>query len=173
MPGGPFLRGERVTLRPVEPADYDFVARHWNDAEIRHGFARHSPHTRERIAEFVESDDAVHLLPCREGAPVGYLWLFGVDDVARRAELGYWIAPDNQGRGLATETVRLGVRYAFDERGLNKVTARVFDWNTASQRVLEKLGFEREGHLRDHYYVDGEFVDAYLYSRFADDRRAG
>jgi RimJ/RimL family protein N-acetyltransferase len=165
MTGAAFLRSDRVTLRTVEPADYDFIHRHWNDPEVRRGFARHEPRTREDVAEyFADAEDAVHFVACRNDDRLGFVWLFEVDDAAGRAELGYWVTPDEQGNGYATEIATLGVRYAFAERGLGKVFARVLDWNDASRRVLEKVGFRQEGHLRDHYYVDGEQVDAYLYA---------
>lgn len=165
MPGPAFRHGDGLSLRTVEPEDHDFVYRHWNRPAIRRGFARHAPRSREQVAEFFEdSDDAVHFLACRDDDPVGFVWLFRIDDVAGRAELGYWVVPDEQGNGHATEIARLAVEYAFDERGLHKVLARVLDWNDASARVLEKVGFRQEGRLRDHYYVDGERVDADLYA---------
>ena len=171
MPGPAFLHGERLALRPIETEDYAFVHRHWNRPTIRRGFARHTPRNREQIADFFEeSHDAVHFLVCRDGDPIGFLWLFGIDDVASRAELGYWVVPDEQERGYATEIAELAVECAFDERGLHKVLARVIEWNDASARVLEKVGFRQEGHLRDHYYVDGERVDADLYALLATER---
>lgn len=171
MPGPAFLHGDSLTLRPVETEDHGFVYRHWNRPTIRCGFARHTPRSREQIAAFFEdSDDAVHFLACRDDEPVGFVWLFGIDEVASRVELGYWVVPDEQGNGYATEIARLAVEYAFDQRGLHKVLARVLDWNDASARVLEKLGFRREGRLREHYYVDGERVDADLYALLATER---
>ena len=165
MSGATFLRGERLALRTVEQTDNEFVHRHWNRPALRRGFARHAPRDRSEIAEsFENADDSVHLLACRDGDPVGLLWLFGIDEVAGRAELGYWVVPDEQGNGYATEIAELGVAYAFDERRLHKVSARVLAWNDASARVLEKVGFREEGLFRDHYYVDGEWVDARLYA---------
>jgi RimJ/RimL family protein N-acetyltransferase len=68
----------------------------------------------------------------------------------------------HHGERLALHTVT-DDGYAVDDRGLHRVTARGFETNDASRRVLEKVGFEREGTLRDHYYVDGEYVDAHVY----------
>ena len=168
MPGAPFRYGDRLTLRPIEPEDHAFLARHWNDPKIRHGTNRQLP-TSEASLEGFSDDDAVYFLPCRDGDPVGLTWLFQISDVHGRGELGYWIAPDEEGQGYATEAARLCLGYAFDERNLRKVAARVFDYNTASQTILEKLGFREEGRLRDHYYIDGEYVDALFYGLFASD----
>ena len=143
MPGAPFLHGERLTLRPVTSEDHAFLARHWNDPEIRHGTNRQRPVIESDVEAFLE-DDAVYFLPCRDGEPVGLTWLFRISGVHDRGEIGYWIAPDEAGQGYATDAAGLCLDYAFDERNLRKVVARVFEDNAASQRVLEKHGF-REG----------------------------
>lgn len=183
MPGAAFLHGDRLALHTVTEADYEFLHDHWNDPDVRHGFARYQPQRPSDFAEYVDDEDTVPFVICvadqqeaTESAsgrpraePVGFLWLFDVEDVLGRAQLGYWIAPDEQRQGYATEAAELGVRYAFDERGLHRVMARVFVTNDASRRVLEKVGFEREGTLRDHYYVDGKHVDAHVYGLLDDD----
>ncbi|MDZ5810788.1 GNAT family protein [Halorubrum sp. AD140] len=104
------------------------------------------------------------------GDPIGFIWLFHIDDIAARGELGYWICPEEQGQGYATESKKLALKYAFDERGLQKVVARAFEGNAAPRRVLDKLGFKEEGYLRDHYFVNGEYIDTYLFGLLADDR---
>ena len=170
MPGPAYLSSDRLSLRTVEPEDREFLQDHWNAPALRHWFAKADPVDRERLSDFLETEGAVHFLPCRDGEPLGFVWLFRIDDIAGRGEIGYWIRPEEQGRGYATEAAELGLGYAFDERGLHKVVARVFEGNTPSRRVLEKLGFEEEGRLRDHYYVDGEYVDAHLFGLLADER---
>lgn len=113
--------------------------------------------------------DTVAFLPCEDERPVGFVWLIRIDDIHERATIAYWIAPEEQGNGYATEAVKLALEYAFESRGLNKVVARVFEENSASQRVLEKLEFVEEGQLRQHYYVNGEYKDAILFGLvFAD-----
>jgi len=171
MPGAAFLRGDQLTLRTVQPDDHGFIHHHWNDPSIRDGAPMPTPITEEEISGFVSStDDAAHFLPCRDGDPVGFVFLFDIDALADHAELGYWIIPDQRGNGYATEAADLCLKHAFDDRGLNKVIARVFKGNDASKRVLEKLGFEEEGVLRDHHYVNGEYRDTHLYGLLAADR---
>jgi RimJ/RimL family protein N-acetyltransferase len=172
MPGAAFLRGERVTLRTVQPEDYEFVHEHWNDPSIRYGAPMPTPISEEDIAGFVEEvDDAIQFLPCRDRTPVGFVMLFDIDAEASHAELGYWVVPDERGAGYATAAADLCLTHAFDDRGLHKVLARVFEGNEASIRVLEKLGFEREGQLRQHRYVNGEHVDVHLYGMTASEHR--
>jgi ribosomal-protein-alanine N-acetyltransferase len=82
---------------------------------------------------------------------------------SHRAEIGYWLARPYWGRGIATAAVRAACAYAFAELGLEKITAHVFARNIGSARVLEKAGFQKEGHLHRHYRKKGQFLDAWLY----------
>ena len=101
------------------------------------------------------------------GERVGTIGLHDVTATHGNGEVGYFFAPDAWGNGYATDATRTVVEYAFGERRLQKVYARAFAFNDASQRVLEKVGFEREGVHRDQVFVDGEFVDVYRFGVLA------
>lgn len=162
MPGPVFLEGERVTLRPVRPEEYAFVARHFTNPWMRHGAFEdiHTPLTEDDVAARVEEADDFHMfLVCRDETPIGSVFLVHVDLEGRNAELGYWITPDEQGNGYATEAAELCLTYAFDELGLHKVWARTVTDNDASRRVLEKLGFQQEGVFREQWWGFGDYVD--------------
>jgi [ribosomal protein S5]-alanine N-acetyltransferase len=91
------------------------------------------------------------------------------DDAMRSAMLGYWVAEDRGGRGLATQAVREALELAYGELGLHRVEAGTRVDNVRSQRVLEKCGFTRVGVLRQHLLIDGVWRDHYLYERLATD----
>lgn len=167
MPGPAFRAADGVELRPIERDDHEFLAAHWNRRDVRLPTNTNEPLTTDDVAGFVDGDDSVNFLVCADGDPVGTIWLFGLDAVNARGELGYWIAEGHRGEGHATAAVDLVVEYAVAEQRLRKVVARVFEGNEPSMRVLEKAGFEREGVLRDHYYVDGEYLDATLFGWLA------
>jgi RimJ/RimL family protein N-acetyltransferase len=80
-----------------------------------------------------------------------------------RAELGYWIAVPFWRRGYCTEAAKRVLFYGFQELLLNRIFAQTFAGNTASQRVLEKLGMRHEGVLRQHVQKWGAFVDIHCY----------
>lgn len=80
------------------------------------------------------------------------------------AEVGYWLAKPFWGRGIMTAVVKRVCQYAFEEFGLEKITAQVFTHNPASARVLEKCGFQQEGYLRKHFLKDNKFLDARLFA---------
>jgi RimJ/RimL family protein N-acetyltransferase len=163
MPGPLFRASDSVELRAVAPDDHDFLVRHWNSLAVRRMVNVSEPLTHDDVAELVEDDDMLVFLICREGDPVGACWIFHLDRVNARAEVGYWVAPDAQGNGYATAAVELVQAYVTDEQRLRRLVARVIEGNDASRAVLESTSFEQEGRLREHFYVDGEFRDAYLY----------
>lgn len=172
MPGSVFIRGERITLNTVDTADYGFLQEQFNDPSIRHQAGVSLPLTGATVADFVEeTEDTVQFLVCRDDTPLGHVVLTELDTQARTGELG-WIVirPDEQGNGYATEAVDLCLGHAFDDRGLHKVWAQVIDGNEASMRVLEKLGFQREGVLRKQEFADGEFLDVYRYGLLSSER---
>lgn len=172
MPGPVFLDGERLALRTVRPADHEFIARNLNSPNVRHeGYQDvRTPVSEDDVAATVERDDTHVFLACRGETPVGSTSLKRIDLEGRKAELGYWIAPDQRDNGYATEAADLCLTHAFDELGLHKVWARTVGDNEASNRVLEKLGFRREGVLREHWYGFERYVDEYRFGLLRSER---
>ena len=87
-----------------------------------------------------------------------------------QAELGWVVDPSYAGRGLATEAARALLRICFVDLGLRRATASCFAANTASWRLMEKLGMRRELHtLRESLHRSGEWLDGYGYALLADE----
>lgn len=86
-----------------------------------------------------------------------------VDD-PEQAELGYTLATDAQGRGLATEAVAAWLTYAFRAYRLHRVTALLDVENHRSAALLERLGFRREGHFLQSGWFKGKWCDEYFYA---------
>lgn len=86
-----------------------------------------------------------------------------------KAEIGYWLARPYWGQGIMTDAVKAYVNYAFEELGLLKLVAHVFELNIASAQVLEKSGFKLEGRLRKHFRKDGKLLDARIYGLLKED----
>ncbi|WP_336326570.1 GNAT family N-acetyltransferase [Halovenus sp. HT40] len=174
MPGATFLRGNRIELRTVTPSDYEFLHEYGNDPAIREGAPAPTPVREDDLAAFVEEDDrSTQFLPCHDGTPVGFVFLFDIDPQRDHAEVGCWIVPDEQGNRYATEATTLCLEHAFEDRGLHKVFARVFEHNDASMSVLENIGFQQEGRLREHDYIRGEYRDTYLFGLLAEEWQRG
>lgn len=157
-----FAEGERVTLKPVAEGDFPFLREHENDPEVRRAMATVGPRTGADFRELLE-DDGFHFVVCADTERVGYVALHSVDPYDGRGKLSYWVAPAHWGNNYATESIALVVEYAFAQLRLHKVIADVREFSEASVGVLEKLGFTREGRLRESRYVDGEYHDRYRF----------
>jgi RimJ/RimL family protein N-acetyltransferase len=103
---------------------------------------------------------------------VGSIAVFALDRANARAEIGYSLRTDRQGQGLAQEAMRAVLAFLFDELGIERVEADVDPRNVPSCRLLERLGFRREGLLRARWRVAGEVCDSALYGLLASDPRA-
>ncbi|HEX2195967.1 MAG TPA: GNAT family protein [Actinomycetota bacterium] len=107
------------------------------------------------------------------GELVGRLTLSQVFRKAfRNCYLGYWVGERHNGRGYATEAVKLAVGYAFDELDLHRVQANVMTRNRRSARVLEKAGFRREGLALRYLAIAGRWEDHDMYAVTVEDLTA-
>lgn len=98
---------------------------------------------------------------------IGGIGLVFQEDVHRySAELGYWLAEPYWGLGIMTEAVKALTEYAFNQFQLIRIYAGPFSRNHASQRVLEKAGFSREGMLKNHVFKDGKILHQVLYGKY-------
>jgi RimJ/RimL family protein N-acetyltransferase len=171
MPGPVFLDGDDVTLHPATEDDLGFLARNRNDPRVRATRSVQYPASSADLQQYLggrlgRNDDTIALVVVRDDERVGLVHLIREQPNDRpfdRAELAYWIDPAHQGDGNATDAASVIVGHAFDRLGLHKVVAKTYASNPASRRVLEKLGFEREGTFRDEAYVDGDWVDVHRY----------
>jgi len=105
---------------------------------------------------------------CHQSDLVGAISLTGVAH-GHQAELGFWLGRCVWGKGFMTEAAQAVVAYAFRNLGLARLHSSHFAANPASGRVLEKLGFRREGTQRRHLYKNGEFHDRVLYGLLAEE----
>lgn len=192
MPGPAFVEGDTVNLHTIEEEDLDFLARGRNHPDIRRPLTDVDPMNGEQIRDYFENQisndgDGFGFLICRadDGSaaeasedeetedagptPVGAIHIPWIRTKHGSGMLMYWVLPEHQGNGYVTEATELILDYAFAERRLAKVYAVVLETNVGSQRVLEKLGFEREGVHRQETFVEGERQDNYRYGVLADE----
>lgn len=177
MPGPTFQSGERVSLHTVEEDDLDVVARARSDPDVRVPLAIDTPTNSDGIEEFFEEtisddEDGVHLLACVDEEVVGAMNFLDVDHTSGVANLAYWVLPEHQGEGYASEALSLVLEYGFDELRLNRVQADCLETNDASHGLLESFGFAQEGRFRDAEFLDGEHVDVLRYGLLAEEWRA-
>ncbi|HEX8131037.1 MAG TPA: GNAT family N-acetyltransferase [Pyrinomonadaceae bacterium] len=94
---------------------------------------------------------------------IGTCTLFHIDTANRRAELGYALGREHWGNGYMQEALRALLNFAFDTLNLHRIEADVDPRNISSTKTLERLGFQREGYLRERWLVGGEIQDALFY----------
>lgn len=100
---------------------------------------------------------------------IGSSAIFYMDLTQARAEIGYSLHPDWQGRGLASEALQLVLGYAFTKLGLRRIEADIDPRNLPSCRLVERFGFVREGLLRERWHVNGEICDSAIYGLLSKD----
>jgi RimJ/RimL family protein N-acetyltransferase len=168
----PTLRTARLLLRPFSDADLDAIfALQSNPGVLRYWDT--PPWTERAQAERfiakcrqVEQEGAGARLAIERGADavfIGWCAFSKWNPDYRSARLGYCLGDTAWGQGFATEAAGAVLRWAFDTLDLNRIQAETDTRNTASSRVLEKLGFVREGTLREDCIVNGDVSDSWVY----------
>jgi ribosomal-protein-serine acetyltransferase len=99
----------------------------------------------------------------------GAIRLNKIDLENQKASMGYYIAENCQGQGLASSSVRAVLGHCFDKLGLNRIELQCTSTNLASQQVAKRLGFTWEGMLRQAELLDGEYVDLFVYGLLRED----
>ena len=168
----PTLHTARLLLRPFTAADGDAIfALQSNPRVLRYW---DSPPWKERaraerfleLCQQVESEGTGARLAIERAADrvfIGWCCLMKWNPGYRSAAMGYCLSDTAWGQGFATEAAGALLQWAFDTLDLNRMQAETDTRNTASARVLEKLGFTREGTLREDCIVDGEVSDTWVF----------
>lgn len=167
----PFIVGERIYLRPLEPAlDNHHYATWMNDAEIRRYFSIY-PTSDSRGKERLEQlyKDGKHILfgvaLNEDDRLIGLVGLKDINYINQSAEF-YVIIGDRtiQGKGYGTEATRLMIRYGFMELNLNRIQTQDMEDNIGGWRADEKAGFTYEGTLRQAILRFGAYQNVKVYS---------
>lgn len=170
--GLPVLAGEGILLRRFEERDAPEVFRLYEDRDaVRFGYAPKMDDladARTVIAlthELAQARTLYHwgVADAGDGSIVGHATLFHLEPSHRRAEIGYSVRRDRWGRGIGTRAVAVLVRFAFERLALRRLEADVDPRNGASLRLLEKLGFQREGLLRERCETPDEVQDSVMF----------
>lgn len=169
------LTGKRIKLRPLRQEDLIHTMNWRNDPEIKASTMMHPfpvsleleedwfsglQNTGNRAVwfaiEFIDSD-----------APIGFIFLNNIRWVERNCCLGILIGEKTQqGSGIGKEAMDLLIDYAFKALNLRKISLEVRTDNKAALLLYEKIGFRKEGTLKDHYYSAGKYHDALILSLF-------
>jgi RimJ/RimL family protein N-acetyltransferase len=163
------LRDGDLVLRPWSEHDVPALVQACNDTEIAYWIPPiPSPYTEEDARAFIGGEtppgESYSLAVTLGGRLAGGIGM-GVNAHDYRGRIGYWVAAEARGRGVCTRALRLLSRYGLGELGLQRLELITDPDNVASQRVAEKVGFQREGVLRAHLrHPDGRIRDSVMFS---------
>jgi ribosomal-protein-alanine N-acetyltransferase len=171
----PVLETERLLLRPVTPDDAQAVFDYASNPDVTR-FTLFETHQSIEESRWFVNDHARSRYSCKEPDPfaitlkaeadrmIGALGAHWASQPNGTMEMGYAIAEPYWGRGLVVEASTAVIRHVFTEYAVERLQARVFVGNDSSERVLQKLGFTREGVLRSLIFRRGAWHDLVIYS---------
>ncbi|MFZ5825505.1 MAG: GNAT family N-acetyltransferase [Bacillota bacterium] len=174
-------QGSRIRLRAVEPADWiQFYEWHLDSEQARRSYAVPFPRSREAQERFAaeeslrrpEGDVFRFVIESLEGEFAGTINTHSCDRRSGTFEYGLGVREAYQGKGYATEAIRLVLRYFFQELRYQKCCAHVYSFNEPSIRLHEKLGFQLEGRLRRMVYTGGVYHDELIFGIIAEEFKA-
>jgi RimJ/RimL family protein N-acetyltransferase len=165
----------RLLLRPFRRGDVDAVYSYRSRADVSE-YLFDRPMNHEDCAEAVrlragqiafstEGDKVVLAVERREDArligEVSLIWR-SVPDL--QGEVGYIFHPDAHGQGFAAEATQALLAFGFEVMGLHRIYARCDARNSASERVMQRLGMHKEAHFREHMQVKGRWDEELIYA---------
>ena len=171
-PALPTLDAARVVLRHVRAGDVDALFAVFSDVEVMRYWSRPPFTGRAEAAQLVTEIDECFaertlfqwgIARREDDVLIGTCTLGHLHTGNQTAELGYALGRAHWGLGLAGEALDRLVSFAFETMQLRRLEADVDPRNARSVRVLERLGFQREGHLRERWLVAGELADSWIY----------
>ena len=172
------LESERLILKPVEPEDLPYLMEQRWDADLT-DYIIHNPISSYNQQQWYEKicrngDVALSIFykEKTDEKPV-LLGAVGLYDINQRHQRATWktlrIPKQYQGLGLGFEASAMLIEYGFNTLNLNKITSDVFPDNKGIISLLERMGFKKEGRLKQHYFHQGKFKDVSIYSMLRDD----
>ncbi|TCP58165.1 RimJ/RimL family protein N-acetyltransferase [Tumebacillus sp. BK434] len=174
-----FLQGQKVYLRPFTAEDADIFYRSFYEPTGRYYTGTQEMFTDKQIADaldrFAAATNRVDLLICSQetNEPVGDISLNSMDSNNRSGSLRLAVfEPENYSKGYGTEALILMLDYGFGIRNLHRIELHVYSYNERAIHTYEKVGFKREGVMRDAWYYDHKWVDVIIMSILEDEFRA-
>lgn len=159
--------GNRIYLRALEPEDYKMSFMWRNDPDMQNMIGGHkyyvsSEREKQWVYDAICSNDKTVLAICltENDKYIGNVMLHEIDWINRSARIPIFIGDkDERGKGYATEARMLMHKFAFEERGLERIWAIVIETNIASLKMHETCGYKRVGLLRNSVFKNGRYYN--------------
>lgn len=158
-------------LRPWTIDDLDSLVENANNFKIAKCMTDGFPHpysheNGKAFIAFATKDDPIHIFAIEvNGKAVGGIGIHPQTDIQKRnAELGYWLGENYWGQGIISKAITQMIEFSFKTYDIDRIFARPFGTNMASQKVLEKAGFKLEARLDKILIKNGELEDELIYA---------
>jgi RimJ/RimL family protein N-acetyltransferase len=158
------LEGKNVNLRIIERKDLPLLAEWSNNPEYLGEFVWLPQQSRtewEKRYDGLTSETKWFFLEKKDGTKIGTMFHWFIGNLM---EISCILAPNERGKGYGTEATSLMVDYLFLSKDIARIQAQTDAGNVASQKVLQKVGFKKEGIIRKSVFARGEWRDRALYS---------
>ena len=172
------LETERLILKPVEAEDLKYLLNLRWDQEVMN-YLVHDPISFKNQTDWFNSlnkKDLALSIFLKEDTALRIIGTVGLYEINTRHQRGIWrirLDPAQQGKGYATEAIKLILDYGFNTLNLNKITSDSFADNEAIVKLTLKMGFKQEGLLIGHYFHKGKFRDAIQFGLLRKDFNKG
>jgi RimJ/RimL family protein N-acetyltransferase len=166
------LEGNKIKLRAIEPEDIPIVSDWLNNIEYQGQYTpMHQKSKKEWMNHFsnISEDHKEFVIEKKDGTKIGLIIYFMVQGGPYRfLEIGYSITIPERKKGYCTEAVKILIDFLFLSQAIERIQATADSRNIASQKVLEKAGFTKEGTLRKAVFIKGNYIDISLFSMLRD-----
>jgi RimJ/RimL family protein N-acetyltransferase len=168
--GFKMLEGKRINLRLMEKDDTSLLFEIFNKPEILGEYNPIKQISRTDIENASENTDIcetqIFIIEKKDGSKIGFINHFNViwNGIGKLLTIAYCLLPTQRGNGYCTEAAQILVDYLFLCKEIECIQATTHIKNIASQKVLEKIGFKKEGILRKRFYIRGDWQDQFLFS---------
>jgi len=167
----------RLTLRPLSVQDAEPLLAIFSDADVMRYWNTPPWSSTDDAHTFINTHHAAMSqgewvtlgIFTKEDELIGKCMLFNYDSESRRAELGFGIAKSAWGKGYIQEAGKALIEFGFTTMNLRRLEAEIDPQNSASGKALEKMGFIKEGLLRERWEINGVISDSGLYGLLKSD----
>jgi [ribosomal protein S5]-alanine N-acetyltransferase len=169
----PNLETQRLLLRRIDANDVNEIFALRSNPETMKYIPRPLAKTTEDALEHIaiidakiETNEGINWAITLKGDPklIGLIGHYRIKPENFRAEIGYMLLPEFNGKGIITEAIKEVVNYGFKVMQLHSIEAIIAPENFGSEKVLQKNGFVKEAHLKENEFYEGRFLDTVIYS---------
>jgi len=178
MKSSTVLKSSRVILRKLEISDSEVIRKFAKNKKItKYTFVIPPPFTKKKVQTFIKRIEKERKkgvsyyfgIELKENKKlIGMINLVKINKKNKNAEVGFWLSPEYQGKGLAKEALELVLVFGFRKLKLKRIEARVLHKNKPAQKLLEKAGFKLEGRLRKRTFFKNLWFDDLIYGILRD-----